>query len=533
MKFGPVAADAAEGALLAHSQRTGTGVIRKGTRLTADHIASLRAAGIDAVIAARPEPGDLHEDEAARKIAEAAVGPETYVERADTGRANLFADRAGLVMVDRAAVDALNAIDPAITLATLTPFTRVSEGRMIGTVKIIPFAASAQSVAAGAVTVGGALSVAPWVVRRVSAISTELSALKASVIDKTLGVFAQRLAAPGADIVEDVRVPHDEASLAEALRAATGEVIVVFGASAVVDVNDVIPAAIRAAGGRVVHLGMPVDPGNLLVLGELDGRVVIGAPGCARSPKANGFDLVLDRVLAGLAVEPADIVAMGVGGLLEETAARPRPRRGDNAVRPERPAAIVLAAGRSTRMGVANKLLEEVSGKPMVVHVVEAALGSRATRVVVVTGHEAARVEAALADCNVTFVYNGAFADGLSTSLRAGLEALPGETDAALILLGDMPLVTAEDCTRVLGGLEREGALIAMATDGGGRGNPVAWSSRLFPELRATEGDAGGRALMSRYADRVVDVEIGRAAGTDADTPQALAALRKGLDPAG
>jgi molybdenum cofactor cytidylyltransferase len=515
----------AEGALLAHSARTANGVIRKGTRLEAAHVAALAAAGVAEVIAARLDGGDLHEDEAARRVADAVAGPLVRVDRADTGRANLYAETAGLVVVDAARVNALNAVDPAVTLATVPAFARVAAGRMVGTVKIIPFAVAEETVAMAA-AVGEALRVAAWRPARVSAISTLLPSLKESVVDKTLRILAQRLAEPGASVAADVRVPHDEGALAEAIAAADGDVVVAFGASAVVDGDDVIPAAIRRAGGRVIHLGMPVDPGNLLVLGEVDGRPVVGAPGCARSPKVNGFDWVLDRLIAGLPVTAADITAMGVGGLLVDTPERPRPRRGAPEGAAERPAAVILAAGRSTRMG-RNKLMETVAGAPMVRRVAEAALASRARPVVVVTGHEPERVAAALEGLDVAFVHNPAYADGLSTSLRAGLGALPAEADAALILLGDMPLVTGADCDRVLAGLGEEGALVAMATADGKRGNPVAWSARLFPELRATEGDAGGRALLSRYADAVVEVELGAAAAMDADTPDALAAVRE------
>jgi len=529
MRFGPVPLAEAEGALLAHSQRTNGGVVRKGTRLTAEHLAALSAAGIAEVIVARLDPGDVHEDEAARRLADAVAGSGVRVDRADTGRANLFADTPGVLTVSAAAVDAFNAVDPAITLATLPAFQRVAAGKMVGTVKIIPFAAREESVTAAAARAGnGLLAVAPWRLARVAAISTTLPSLKESVIDKTLGIFARRIAEPGAAIALERRVPHAVAPLAEALADAVDatELAVVFGASAVVDEGDVIPEAIRAAGGAVHQVGMPVDPGNLLVLGEIRGRPVVGAPGCARSPKVNGFDWVLDRLLAGLEVTAGDIARMGVGGLLTDTAARPRPRRGPPEGAPSHPAAVVLAAGRSMRMGGANKLLEEVGGKPMVRRVAEAAAASRADPVVVVTGHQSERVAAALEGLAVAIVHNPDFADGLSTSLRAGLSALPEEADAALILLGDMPFIRAEDCDAVLAGLAGEGALVAISTANGARGNPVAWSSRLFPELRATEGDAGGRTLMSRYADAVVDVEIGEAAAMDADTPAALEAVR-------
>ncbi len=352
-----------------------------------------------------------------------------------------------------------------------------------------------------------------------------LPTLKASVVDKTLRTFAGRLADTGAEITRDPRVAHEPAALAKALREALAdtELAVVFAASAVVDEDDVIPEAIRRAGGRVERFGMPVDPGNLLVLGEVDGKPVIGAPGCARSPKENGFDWVLDRLLAGIEVTGEAIAGMGVGGLLMETAARPHPRRGRG--KAGKTAAVVLAAGRSSRMG-SNKLVAEVGGQPMVRRVAEAALASRAGVVVVVTGHEPERVEAALAGLDVTYAHNALYADGLSTSLRAGLSALPDDVEAALILLGDMPLVRPQDCDKVLGALSEPDTLVAVATAEGARGNPVAWSRRLFPELKATEGDAGGRALLSRYEDNVTMVEIGRAGGLDADTPEALATVR-------
>src|SRR6202011_4010190 len=128
------------------------------------------------------------------------------------------------------------------------------------------------------------------------------------------------------------------------------ELVIVFGASAIADKRDVIPAAVEAIGGRIEHFGMPVDPGNLLLIGEARNRPVLGAPGCARSPKENGFDWVLMRLLAGLPVGRGDINGMGVGGLLMEIVTRPQPRE-EPSPSGKRTAALLLAAGRSTRMG--------------------------------------------------------------------------------------------------------------------------------------------------------------------------------------
>ena len=216
-----------------------------------------------------------------------------------------------------------------------------------------------------------------------------------------------------------------------------------FGASAIADRRDVIPAAIEAVGGRIEHFGMPVDPGNLMLIGQASGQPVLGAPGCARSPKENGFDWVLMRLLAGLAG-----VARG-----HHRHGRRRAADGDRdaaaAARRAEPekarriAAVILAAGRSTRMGGPNKLLAEIGGKPLVRIAAEEALASRARPVIVVTGHQRDKVEAALEGLDVQRVHNPDFAEGLSTSLKAGLAAVPDDVDGAIVCLGDMPQVDA------------------------------------------------------------------------------------------
>jgi molybdenum cofactor cytidylyltransferase len=285
-------------------------------------------------------------------------------------------------------------------------------------------------------------------------------------------------------------------------------------------------------GGEIGHFGMPVDPGNLLLIAQAQGRPVLGAPGCARSPKENGFDWVLMRLLAGLEVSREDIIAMGVGGLLMEIVTRPQPREAPPAADGRRVGAIVLAAGRSTRMGGPNKLLAEIGGKPLVRFVAEQALASRATPVIVVTGHERTKVEAALAGLRVKFVHNPDFAAGLSTSLKAGLAALPAEVDGTIVCLGDMPQVTAVLIDRMVDAFDpARGALVVVPTIEGKRGNPVVWSRRFFPDLMALEGDVGARHLIATYADAVAEVPVeDSAALTDVDTPDALLAVKAELE---
>jgi molybdenum cofactor cytidylyltransferase len=538
MKFGPVPPDQALGATAVHTIRKGELVLKKGTVIDASHVAALKAAGIADVVVARLDPGDVSEDAAAAAIADAVTGEGVRADRAFTGRSNLFADRAGILLVDRAQIDAMNRIDEAVTLATLPAYKPVVEGEMLATVKIIPFAVGGEIFVRAMKTAQAAkplVRVAPYKIRKVGVVSTLLPGLSPKVIDKTLKITEERLAPAGARIVAERRVPHDQQMLAKAIREVEtegAELVIVFGASAIADRRDVIPAAIEAVGGSIEHFGMPVDPGNLMLIGKAHGRPVLGAPGCARSPKENGFDWVLMRLLAGLPVSREDITGMGVGGLLMEIVTRPQPREEPSLKASGRFAAVILAAGRSTRMGGPNKLLAEITGKPLARIAAEAALKSQARPVVVVTGHQGETLREALSDLPLEFVENADFAEGLSTSLRAGISALPADIDGAVVMLADMPQVDQVLIDRLISAHDPEkGALIAVPVLNGKRGNPVLWSRRFFPELTALEGDVGARHLIGKYGEAVVEVPVsGQAALTDIDTPDALRAVKAELE---
>jgi molybdenum cofactor cytidylyltransferase len=533
MDFEFVTAANALGAILAHGVRAGERRFKKGRVLTQEDLAAIAAAGIETLAVARLDSGDVAEDIAAGRIASRCGGTHIRIGAAFTGRVNLYAVEDGLALVDADAVSAVNGIDEAITLATLPPHARVTKGQMVATIKIIPFAAPRPAVErVETLLTKPPVSVAPFAARRVALISTALPDTKPPLLDKNRSALEDRLVPLGSAIAFERRIAHETAGLAAALReAAAGgcDPILVFGASAITDRRDVIPAAIAAAGGTVVHFGMPVDPGNLLLLGTLEGRTVIGLPSCARSPKLNGFDFVLWRVLAGLPLGRAELAGMGVGGLLTEIPTRPQPRDEQPAETPRLPriAAVVLAAGLSSRMG-ANKLLAEVEGKPMVRHAVEAALASAAGSVVVVTGNNPEAVRQATGSPNAQFVDNPDFSKGLSTSLRAGLKALPPDCDGAIVLLGDMPGVSASLMDRLIAAFDpSEDRAICVATRHGKRGNPVLWARRFFPEMQALEGDVGARHLIGQYAELVCEVEAGDDAPlTDIDTPEALAAYR-------
>lgn len=339
MKFGQVPVEEAIGALAAHSVRAGGTVVRKGTLVSSEIAMQLKQAGVETIIAARLESGDVAENEAAFRLARALAGENVVVEAPFTGRSNLYAEASGVLLVDAEAIDGLNAVDEAMTAATLRAYKPVVTGEMVSTVKIIPYAVPEALLRKGIARAGkGALRIAPYVRRSVGVVSTILPSLKQSVVDKTLAVFGNRLEPAQARIVLDRRVPHEATALAQEIADQAfddTQLVVIFSASAIADRQDVIPSAIEMAGGRIEHFGMPVDPGNLLLIGEIAGKPVIGAPGCARSPKENGFDWILHRLLADVPVTRSDIMSLGVGGLLMEIISRPQPREGGESAEEE------------------------------------------------------------------------------------------------------------------------------------------------------------------------------------------------------
>jgi molybdenum cofactor cytidylyltransferase len=531
--FGPTTLDQAEGAVLAHTHRLPGLVLKKGSVLDAAAVAALRAGGVAQVIAARLEPGDVGEDAAARRIASALLAPGLRASRAATGRVNLIASTAGLLRADAARIDALNAVDEAVTVATLPDATPVAAGEMVATIKIIPFAVSGRVLArAEAACRGGAqgraMELHEWQTRRVGLVLTTLPGLKQSVIDGTIAAMQTRITAVGASLLPPLQCPHRTEPIAAALDALRGQgadLLLVAGASAVVDRRDVGPAGIVAAGGEILHFGMPVDPGNLICLGRIGDIPALVLPGCARSPKLNGIDLVLHRLAAGLPVTGATIAAMGVGGLLKDVSARPLPRA--RATKGPGVAAIVLAAGKSSRMAPRHKLLvPDSSGRAMVARVIDTLLASRARPILVVTGHRAAEVRAALSGRPVSFVTADDYEDGLSASLRAGLAAVPAAAAAAMVMLGDMPLVTAGSIDRLIEAYDAdEGRLIITPTHQGQVGNPILWDRRYFPAMMALQGDSGARSLLRQHRDAVAEVELDDTILRDFDTAESLADL--------
>ena len=513
MRFGDTDIKDAEGAVLAHGVHAGGRRIRKGTKLTGEHIAHLKEAGVARVVAVRLEAGDIDEDSAADTLARATMPDGVRLTRAATGRVNVHATRRGIVRFERDRLKGVNMVDEGITLACVQHNQLVEAGDMIATLKIIPYAVPKTAVDA----VGAHVKKAPVLTFHqlaplpVALVQTRVDGMKESVLASTEKVTKKRIDQLGCSLVDSRVVAHDSAAVAGAIagaRALGARMVLVCGASAISDRRDVVPQAVVEAGGKLLRLGLPVDPGNLLMLARIDDVHVIGMPGCARSARLNGFDWVLHLVLAGIEPTHDEMADMAIGGLLMEIESRPLPRRLVEAPAGGRGrvGGILLAAGKSSRMGGRNKLLIEMNGVAMVRRAAMAMIDGGVHDLVVVTGHEADAVAAALDGLDLRIVENPDFASGQASSVAAGVAGLGEGLDGVLVGLGDMPHIAAglvAEMIRDHQSLGAPAARVSFPSFAGRRGNPVLWGASFFGELCHLKGDTGARGLLEEHRDAV------------------------------
>ena len=526
------------GLVLAHRQNFTDGSIAKGTLLTADHLAEFGAAGIYTLICARPDAGDVHEDEAAARLASLLAPNNLDFTMAATGRVNIKVPRQGLVRYERKLIRAINEIDERITFALVQHNQLLARGQMAATLKIIPFFVPDSSLQQIENLLAGAPAFGfyPLKTAQVALIQTRIPGQADRLFTATKKVTTDRLAVLGSEMMASPVCAHNKTDVAEQIQncmASGADIILLCGGSAIIDRQDELPQAVIEAGGQVIQLGLAVDPGNLLMFAKIGNVPVIGMPGCARSPKLNGLDWVLQLVLADVDMTRREFADMAAGGLLMEIASRPLPRAmATKPHQPDRLVGIVLAAGQSSRMGPDNKLLAEFAGKPLVRHVTEVMLDAGLDDMTVVIGHQADEVAAALAGLPVHLLFNADFAAGQGHSVAAGVSALDGAVTDVLIALGDMPLISAEMVQNLVAShsaCDDHQRRITLPSYDGKRGNPVIWGCAFFPELKHLRGDAGGRQVLQDHLAAHNPVEISSSAMfRDIDTPADLQALNGG-----
>lgn len=317
---------AAVGHILCHNVADAQGrkAFHKGRRLRVEDVPRLVELGLSAVRVAILAPDDVHEDEAAIRVAQIVAGSGVAIGELHAGRVNLCAVSDGPLMINAEALFSINLID-GLTIATLPPYTLVTAGQIIATIKIIPFAVPVTDLLQAAAIAGGAgvLWIAPLVRQQFGVALVSSPAARARVERGILPAIAGRITDLGATIVACRDLPLDEYEVAAGLAdlmAAGSNIIITAGETSVVDRDDVIPRAVRRLGGEIAHYGAPVEPGNLLLLAYLHHAVdtipLIGAPGCVRSRDQNIVDLILPRLMANERLGRREIAALGLGGLL-------------------------------------------------------------------------------------------------------------------------------------------------------------------------------------------------------------------------
>lgn len=529
----------ARGVILAHTIRIPGKTFKKGRVLSGDDLAELQAHGVHQVSGVRLEAGDVDEDQAALELARALGGPLLDIGKPVAGRCSMYAHCGGLVLIDRQVIDAINFCDAGIFIATLPEYAECLQQQAVASIKVIPFAVARRQLdrclelaGSSGASSGGAIALQAFRPCSVALILTETAGLKESMLSSTSRVTHQRVAAMGGCIAFETRCAHTVTEVGKALAEALArkvELVLISGASITMDYADIIPSAIVDLGGAVDHFGMPVEPGNMLLLAHIGDCPVINLPGCSRSPKLNGLDWVMQRMATGLPMGKAEILSMGVGGLIKDVSHRWRMREQANLIEqfqaPYKVAAIVLGAGGSSRMGEQNKLLARVGGTAMILRVVDAALKAELVSTTVVTGCEAEEARSLLCGREVDLVHNPEYQSGIASSLKVGLSSLRGDIDGVIILLADMPFINSVHINELLAEFNpaTERDIVAPIREGR-LGNPIIWSARYIPAMMKLSGDRGARPLLEEFAANVWEVPMGDdAIFMDVDTPEALA----------
>ena len=518
MIFAEFDIDECLGAVLAHSRKLGRKRIAKGRVLDAALIEALRREGVTSLVCAKPEKGDSSEDEVAsqiaQKLAEGLIAEDIEVSIAATGRVNFKTRKTGIIRYDRNQLRAFNMVHEGVGLSL--PAHNQLVGRAIyRNLESYSFFLHRDVVAKLLAVPGDAplFTFHALTTKKAALIQTYGHALPDKVYQATETVTRNRLEALGSQLISSLQSTHQKEALARQINSAIekgAEIVLMCGGSAIVDRKDVIPSAICQLGGQIDQLGLAVDPGNMLMTASIGGVPVIGMPGCARSPKLNGFDWVLQLLLAGIPLGRETLADLAAGGLLSEIASRPLPRiqAGKQAHKkvetPQKMACILLAAGQSQRMGGTNKLLMEIRGKPVIRHAAEALCQAGLGDIYVVTGHQPEQLQNCLNGLDVTFVHNSDYASGQASSVAQAISVLPEGVSDALIALGDMPLMKPALLTALARQhQEKSGTGLPQITlptyqiEGNSemvrRGNPVIWSSAFFADLMGLSGDQGGR----------------------------------------
>jgi len=313
----------AVGGVLIHNVADAQGhkALNKGHRLVASDVEKLRALGKTNVFVGMFEAGDVSENDAATRIANAVAGENVSLSAVSGGRINLTANVRGIFKVNEAALNEINLLD-GITVATIPANAVVAPEKMVATIKTIGLAIAEgvlQKVDGIGREASNVIGIRELRAARVAVILTGSAEARGRVEKTFTPAIASRVEELSASVVFNDYVEHEERAIADAIERAKNlnvDCVILAGETSIMDASDVTPSGIAQAGGTIEVYGAPVEPGNLLLLAYANDLPIIGAPGCVKSRETNVVDLILPRLLAGERIGKKDVVALANGGLL-------------------------------------------------------------------------------------------------------------------------------------------------------------------------------------------------------------------------
>ena len=519
------------GSVLAQTYNSPGKTVSKGTLITKEIIAFFKTGNVKTILCAVPEEGDIHEDEAAEAISSAIDKNHIYAEKASTGRVNFKSQSLCLVRYERDLIKEVNLVDESIAFSIVEHNQLLAKNDLIATLKIIPFFTQKKYVdqVISKLAKNELFKTHCLNKKEVSLIQTSFDWQKKSIFKATSNVTRNRLEALDCSLNQEKLIRHDYEVLRSEIKSSIEsgiDILLLSGASAIIDRSDYIPKAILSEGGEIIQYGLAVDPGNLLLLGKIGKTTIIGMPGCARSPKLNGFDWVLQLLMADIPVVKEELAEMGAGGLLMEIASRPLPRALAKSVnkREKKIMGVILAAGNSTRMGKDNKLLKNIDGVPLIRNIALEITKSDLDSCSIVLGYQSDKVADVIKDLNINLILNPLWKEGQASSLKAALNSLTSSYSDLLIMLGDLPGIKSGHINRIIEehlSSENRSSKITIPSFKGVTGNPVIWGRSFFHDLSKLEGDVGGRVLFGQHPAAINLIEMDDpSVVTDTDTPE-------------
>ncbi|PPR15226.1 MAG: Nicotine blue oxidoreductase [Alphaproteobacteria bacterium MarineAlpha9_Bin3] len=498
MYFGDIKVKDSLNCILAHTIKINNKTIKKGTVISKNVQNYFIENKIKTIVGAKLDKNDIHEDEAANKIANLFKNTSIAIEKAYTGRANILASRSGLLIINKDIINKFNMIHDDVTIATLNNNSTVKKGEMIATIKIISFSVkSFFIIKIQKLLCNKVFNIKPYNHKKCALILTHYKKENLKLNSISIQRIEDRLSNLNSSLNHVSTCEHEATNISKLINNSLKkklDLIMILGSSAIVDIRDKIPEAILLSKGKIIKFGMPVDPGNLLLIGKINQTYIIGLPGCARSSSLNGFDWVLEKIISETHIKKQDISNMGVGGLLKTLSLRAKVK---HEPKNYNISSIILAAGQSNRMQNINKLLIKIKNKSMIQKIIESSLESMINNTVVVLGHDSENLLKLLNNKNITTIINKEYKNGQSSSLQAGISALPEDCDAAIILLADMPDITPSIINQLIVNYNpSENKSIIIPTYKNKRGNPVLIDREFFPDILLINGDKGAKDII-------------------------------------